>query len=640
MENVFYLVIQFTIIIMFGMFWYKLFNWTPEESIGMAVLSAITIVFVGAFIGLGLVALFIIYALSLVGFSLFVVGDKIKWLNKSKESRRSFFTPGIIILSLFFVYGIIAFNGLHINNWDEMHQWGKAVNFMLHKNALPMGEEFDGEAVLLSTTTIFHYFFCKMPKVMTGSIVESNMYVSNLVLWMTAVILPLSGKKWKQWKEALIYVMVVFLSMNMLFIQPYYNIYCDQPVTMWTGAIIAWILFSDTNKKFRWIFIVLALMNISFMKNMMGPLFSCIIIVVLLLKYFFNTDKIDVKFLRDSISVKTVAYSVGCVISIFLYSTLWSLKISQNAVIRVNNTPMKGENRFSLTVLSGLSKWFEPVNDSNSFPNLTYLIFLLLCLIMIYWFARKYLFGKVRTEYLTLSLIYCVGFFLYFALMIYTYLTTFSYNDSIVTGSLNRYFSDYMLIGVIPIIFPAFFGNSLKVKKGEITVGATVILAICLLTTQNDFFYKATNIQIVNSSTYKERLNIEKYKEEALKLMDSNEKIYMINQDSNAYFTVAADYVFEDLIDRSNMCYYFTDNATSIAGLTQANIRALPQILLNGYGYLWIYKTDAYFSSNIFSSLKLPSCQEGNFYKIINKNGRLKLEYLGNLKENINNQTE
>ena len=73
----------------------------------------------------------------------------------------------------------------------------------------------------------------------------------------------------------------------------------------------------------------------------------------------------------------------------------------------------------------------------------------------------------------------------------------------------------------------------------------------------------------------------------------------------------------------------------SIAGLEQYPLQYLPQDLEENYEYLWIYKTDTYFSSNAKRLLRIKPITNGDFYKVTNDDGRLKLEYLTNLNEVI-----
>lgn len=639
MGNLLFLTLQFFSILAFGMLWYRLFEWSPEESICMAIVSAISIILVGAYFEKAQIALLVIYALSLIGVFLFIFGRNRAVIVSLPKRVADYFSPGVVLLIFVYLYGIVAFYGLVISNWDEMNQWGKSVRYMLDCNALPFGEGFDGEDVLLSSTTFFHYYFCKIASTFTGEIVESNMYVSNLILWFSAAILPLSGLKWRSWKACLSYAIIVFLSMHVLFVQPYFNIYCDQPLVVWAGAMIAWNYFCE-EKKHRRIFIILALLQIAMMKNMMGPLFTVVIVLSLFIKYFmdFDTDfKTSVKMVFRELTVDKIIYAISCVVSVFFLTAMWSLKISDNALVRGDGIIKTGDDRFKLTLKSGLLKWFQPVNLSSKFPNLTFFLFCILVVIIGAWFARKYLEGVQKKEYLVLLSFYEFGFFAFFGVMMYTYLTTFSYADSIITGSLNRYLSDYMMLGFIPLITPAFRGNVIEVSNKttgwRINAGASLLLLFFALSTTDGFTEKALRIEVEQTYTYKEVAKMRTYRDVALSLMDSDEQIYMINQNSNGILTIAADYAFEDLIDREGMCYYFTSENQNIVGMNYANIKALPEILLNGFGYLWVYNTDSYFDKNAFSVLKIKTPQNGDFYKVENENGLLKLRRLGNILE-------
>lgn len=634
MQNVLFLFIQFILLLFLGMFWYKLLKWSPEESICMAILSVMTAILVGGYIGYAQIALVFLNGLAVIGIILFLGGKHIKILNVSEQKGLAFFSPGIIMIILVFFYGVVAFWGLEISNWDELHQWGKSVVFMLNRNALPMGDNFDGESILLSSTTLFHYYICKLPKVFTHSITESNMYVSNLILWFSAIMLPLSDLEWKEWKRCLCYAVTIFLSMNVLFVQAYYNIYCDQPVTMWAGSLIAWIVFCK-KKKYHPLFILLAILHISYMKNMMGPLFSVIILVVLLMQYWLTiqvdaTDKL--KTLVKTLSLHKVFYGVCCCVAVFFVTIIWSIHINENALIRAASTDKGKADRFNLTIISGLSKWFQPVNLNKEFPVITFFIFFILTVCIGYVILKKYIPKAKEKIYQKLLLLYIIGFFGYFAIMIYSYMTTFSYADSIVTGSFHRYMSDYILLGIIPITMPIYLGFTSA--NGKINVLALILLVFFSLGTTNGFPTKSFGCLGKQEDNYIERIKFNSYKKKIKKLVDTDEKIYMINQDTDGYFTVVADYELGLQLDRTGMCYYFTEETEDeIAGLSSVDIHVLPQILLRDYGYLWIYKTDGYFDSVAFDVLRIKKPKKGDFYKVINENGRLRLEYLGKVQK-------
>lgn len=641
MDNVLFLTLQFLSVLAFGMFWHRILKWSPEEGVGMAVVTALTALFVGGWFGAAQMVLVILYVFSAAGVFLQIFGRRLK-IADTDSSVGDFFSPGIVLLMLIYVYAVAAFRELAISNWDEMHQWAKAVRFMVENNALPYGNNYDGADVLLSSTTIFHYYFCKLARTMTGVLTESNMYVSNMILWFSAAVLPLSGLKWKNWKSCLLYGMTVFLSMHLLFVQPYFNIYCDQAVAVWAGALIAWILFCD-EKKFRGIFIVQAILHIALMKSMMGPLFSMVIVLALFIKYVMSFEanfKDTIAGIKKDLNIRKILFGASSLAAVFLLTVVWSMRISENALNRGGSVIRAENDRVALTLKSGLEKWFQPVNLATVFPNLTYFIFLILTVVLCVWFSKKYVSGSKRKLYQVLIGFYVFGFFAFFAVMMYSYLTTFSYEDSIITGSLHRYLSDYMILGLIPLIMPAFWEDASEnggenARTGKIKAGAVVLMLFFLAGTTNGFYSKVVGVNTKKSPTYKAIVKLQQKKESALALMDSEEKIYMINQTPDGTLTVAADYVFGSLLTRTSMCYYFTEEDEEIPGSSFANIRSLPDILLkNGYGYLWIYKTDEYFDSMAFSALKIQTPKAGDFYKVIDKDGRLKLQYLGNLNEN------
>ena len=89
---------------------------------------------------------------------------------------------------------------------------------MFAHNTLPYGPDLIGQASTFAITAPFHYFFVQL----TG-FVEGNLFVSYFLLTAGAVILPLSGNTWKDWKRSLCYGGIVFLSLSFLYTEPYWN---------------------------------------------------------------------------------------------------------------------------------------------------------------------------------------------------------------------------------------------------------------------------------------------------------------------------------------------------------------------------------------------------------------------------------
>ena len=185
------------------------------------------------------------------------------------------------------------------------------------------------------------------------------------------------------------------------------------------------------------------------------------------------------------------------------------------------------------------------------------------------------------------------------------------------------------MLGLIPLLYPYICNRNYSSN----------VLVLCLplvffsFGINSSFPSRVLGIGVESSDQGKGYTEMLHDKEMIDKWVDDDKRIYMINQDSNGYYTVMADYLFEHQIDRMGMCYYFTSKDTNTPGLTFINIRLLRQILSEDYGYLWIYKTDDYFNNMAFDILKIKPPKNGDFYKLEEENGRLSLKYLGNCRD-------
>ena len=55
-----------------------------------------------------------------------------------------FFSPGYVLILAGFLCAVIAFAGNFLRHWDEFHQWGLAVRYMLETGKLPIYNDFLG----------------------------------------------------------------------------------------------------------------------------------------------------------------------------------------------------------------------------------------------------------------------------------------------------------------------------------------------------------------------------------------------------------------------------------------------------------------------------------------------------------------
>lgn len=632
MVNAVFVGVTLLVIMGLALFFHVIVKVTPEEGWASAIMVILALVYITGLFGNTTIALFIIYLVAIIGIIMSVVA----WIRKDKNSFKTFFSPGIVMIFCLAGVGVIAFHGMHICNWDELYQWGKAANYMVEFDKLPNGSDFSGESLLLSSTTFFHYFFSKISTFFMKDITESNYYVSNLLLWFSALLLPLSGDGWKDWKRVWSFGLFQFLFTAIVFVQPYYNIYTDQPTAYWAGGLIAWLLLGKCSKRNVYL-IPLVLLNVGMMKSMVGPMFSGIVIVAVLVLYctFCHTRKKSIlpKEWKHYLFSKRGFFGLLAVLSPFVFIGIWSVVTGKNGIYRGNGMTME-EGRVSLTIKAMVGKLFDSVNLHEETLYLSYISFFLIVVGFVVVLYPVMLDKEEELKYRNLMYVYLVGFAGFFFVMVFAYLKIFGYTESTQALSLERYFSDYMMLGIVPLSIP-LFKRSKKEKLQKINLlkkGIILIAVICMVYGSSDYFLENfAHTYAMEKENYAEREKFVSYAKAVKGYTNETGKIYFINQKKTGLFTLVADYELGEQLSRGGMCFNFRkDTSTPVAGLTEYDISLFPSVLAEqGYEYVWVYTTNNYFNENMKELFGLKKVKDGNFYKVVRDDSGVKLEYMG-----------
>lgn len=620
-----------------GCFYHTVVRVSPEEGWASGLMTVMSAIFLSGLFHDTRVGLFAVY---LVGVTGLVIG-LVQGIRGKAYSIRSFLVPSIVMVLGVTGLSAIAFHGFHVCNWDELFQWGKAANYMVLHDRLPNGADYSGQNLLMSTATVFHYFVARIGAWVTGSPVESDYYVSNLLLWFSAVILPLSGTGWSGWKKVFGFGIFQLFFSVLAFVQPCYNIYTDQATAAWAGALIAWLLLKKCTKRNSYL-VPLILINVGMMKSMVGPLFAGIVLLSIVCLYLTDRKYEKKAFLppdwgKQLLSGKGL-FAVFTVISSVFYTVIWSFIIRRNAVYRTNEEePAEHADQLVKTVKSMLAKVFETVNGEDDSIYLSYAGFFLITLILLTVVYPVFLEEKWYVRFRNLLAVYLGGFFGYFLVMLYAYLHVFGYVDSVRAMSLDRYYSDYILLGILPVSVPLFvqLQKTQSKEKGLLKRFITMGLTLCMLYGVSGYLLpKSAHIYAVDTAKYKERERFLSYAKQVRKKTGEEGKIYFINQSRSGLFTLVADYELGKQVTREGMCFKFReDTSEAILGLTEYGIETLPEVLdREDYEYLWVYSLDDYLVEQMDALFGTGNLKEGSFYRVLKSGKRVTLEPMGRIK--------
>lgn len=638
MLNAILLILTFVIILGFALLFYTFLDVTPEEGVASSMMTIMLLIYITGLLGNTRIAMYIVYALVVVGLVCYVALPG----GRKRHSLKQFFSPAVVMSFLVMCVGMVLFSGFIVCGWDELYQWGKAANFMLDYDKLPQGTDFSGEVGLLSSTTFFHYFMGRIPAWVKGDIVESNYYVSNLLLWFSALMLPFSGCTWKRWKQVALFGAFHFILTVMIYVQPYYNIYTDQPTAYWSGVLIAWFMLKKHNRKNIYI-IPLILINVGFMKSMEGPLFAIIALISIVMLYLMERKEKGLRVIPDNWKRKVFSKKglavMALVISPFVLVGIWSAISGQQGFLRFHSLEAAPgeENRAVLTFKAMIGWIFKPVNLQYDRLYLSYGTFIILTITIVYVVYPLVIGKNDINRFKNIMKIYIWGFAGYFLVMYATYMSVFEYAYSIKAVSLNRYYSDYMMLGIVPLTIPLFV-NMEEVPKLWITSlkKGIILVSMCLVVYgSSDYLLgKLAHVYAVDVTRYARVEELAGGCEKVKQLTGGEGKIYFVNQKRSGLYTLVADYNMDDQVTRWGMCYKFrADTTNPVLGLTEYSVESLPNVLdEQGYEYLWIYTTNDYFTENMKEMFNVTKVKNGYFYKVLHGENGIVLEYLGKIK--------
>lgn len=636
MTNLLCIAITMLLIMGVGLCFHILLGVCPEESWASAIMSIMVLVYVAGLLGSTKAALVLLLILGDAG----LLAGVIAAVLKKKRSIITFMTPGVVMIFFLAGFAAVMFHGFHIINWDELYQWGKAANYMVQHDKLASGAGFEGESVLLSSTTFFHYVFSKLSFLRLNYITESNYYVSNIVLWFSTLLLVFAGEGWKRRREVWVFGVLHFMLASVIFVQPYYNIYVDQATAYWSGALIAWVLLKKYNKRNLYL-VPLTLLNVGLMKSMEGPLFAVIVLLAILLRYCFVRKEQKKKLLPDN-AAKLLFSGKGIlgvlvIICPFIFMGVWSVVTGENGLFRGNGNSFD-LTRFLLTAKAMLGKAFLSVTLRDDRLYISFIMFMILALALVYIVYPFFLEQEDIRVYQKLMYVYAAGSIAYFCIMLFAYLTVFPYVDSVQAISMNRYYSDYMMLGVIPLTYPLFMGEPRRMRGGILALQKGLAVTVILISVYISSPYFMSNLSHayrMDKVSYAERENFVEYAKKVKKVTNENGKIYFVTQKKSEKYALIADYELGAQLSRSGMCFKFRENPdTYISGNTEYDISMLPSVLRDyGYEYLWIYSSDDYFKENMQEMFGIEKFKSGSFYRVVVDGESVKLEYMKNVQK-------
>ena len=365
------------------------------------------------------------------------------------------------MLAAIFLLGIILFTGDIIQYIDEFHMWAAAPKYMLEYNKLPIYNDFIGDTIHNIGTSAFHYYFQSF----TG-FNEGMLYASGFLLFWIGYLLPISNLGGKYWKEAIIYVVILYFSMFSLYSYGSKNIMVDLPVAGWAGGLAGWSLRRKRKKQNLLLFAAVFIMVYSF-KGWAGPVLSIFVTGLVLFDIFVDRRKNAgqlVRMLTGFLCAALALISFG-IVSFFRSLLRHELKDVLFGPFLVKIAGDKYSlDKVQKTVADFLIRITgRGLAETKSYLKISFITGILLCLLIIYISGHIYERRKESRLYIIYFLNCAV---IYAAVVLFGYVFRISYHEAIRTSGGARYLSIFVMFLFIFSLSMLFF-TAKRPKDGK-----------------------------------------------------------------------------------------------------------------------------------------------------------------------------
>ncbi len=579
--------------------------------------------------------------LGFAGIFAFCFGKLLKIAPKDKPRLR-FFSPGFVLIFGALCYGIVAFSGEFIQNYDELQQWAAQVKYMFNYNEFPIiGSQFSGAQNMPYTFALFQLYFQKF----TGYS-EPNLYTSAFLLIWTGLALCVHNCRWKDWPRVLLFAAVIFVSLFSLYVYPYKCLYVDMPTAIWGGALCAWWSCERRGVRIKKAILPIAmLLCIALFKWLAGPLIAVLVMCFIAVQTICEKG---IKYCARHYWGWVAAAVVGIIVFIFMFKSMVDNKT--NAYVNIIDWEslkaiigMKNE-KVSVTFLAMMKALVsKPLSSVSSIQiyMLPLVIWTTAFLAIFRHFTSKEYFRSVALPQaisIPVGLVgYCIPLYICF-------IAIFPYTECVKISSISRYFAIYGVL-IFTMMVATLVNNcadeeDVTDKEPEnfkaLRISASRIIACVLLVVfsfgiNESFIWKASTLCSESVPLYSVVNTVREAAEDVKEIIGEEDRVYLIAQKSrnNSVSEAANYYMGRQVSGDREVPWQFTKEGAKIGlnlhpELSTAHISHYARA--GKFTYVWIYNDNRFLEKEMKKYVAFDDYQQGGLYKIsYNAAGGLKL---------------
>ena len=617
-----------------AMLFYSWLRYDGTESMILAASTVVGLLFIGGKLHHFMLCIPVAAVLAAAGVISFAIFKQPKTVGNgvSAKRRRDFVSPAFVLMLLIFLYGLVAFFGDFVQNYDELNHWANEVKYMLTSNWLPVPEsDYSGITNMPYAAALFHLFF----QLITG-FNEANLYTAGMLLVWMGFALCISKLEWKQWKSALIFAVVMYVALFSLYQYPYKSLYVDMPTAAWTGGLCSWWCL-EKDRRHKLLLPIAMLAMICCFKMATGPLMA-VFVVIFFIVQLLTTGRINLKDKKVQ-----AAAAVLAVLAVLGAGAAGYLLLSGRLSGILPLSDDISLDKALKTLASFVTRLFNRKLSVSSFKvkALPFVLCVFAVVALLSKLADKKTFQRVFFPQL---IAIPFGFAGYCLALYASYVLLFAYDESVNVASINRYFSI-----IVVVIFTMLMTDLAVLSKNEsplpyheppkapdteqlkiITCRVVAIAMLVIFSTgfNGNFIWKATSLNSSDATNYKVISTVKNACDEIDDILTEQDKVYMIVQVSDKTGEMgAAKYFLGNRVNGEREAPWSFNSDGSKLGITQnydITIEVLPELLQQGgYTYFWIYNADEYLKKNLPNVAEVK-IKEGGFYQVsFDENGKL-----------------
>ncbi len=316
---------------------------------------------------------------------------------------------------------------------------------------------------------------------------------------------------------------------------------------------------------------------------------------------------------------------VCCIVGVFLWNVIVNTLTPSTVSLAGSDfsaifSPAEGEaDKLTKTIAACIEAFISRAMHSGADISLSMFMFMLVTLcvgIAFYLFIGD----KFKKLYKSVLILLVVGFAVYFLVIIYSYTTTFHYDESTNATAIARFFASYALL-VLPLLFIPLYTCKMTPAPTASKAAAVISLLLIVATSAGinaDFLSNAT---FLNAETVPDYDQIERVREASDDILEEvqGENVYMISQTGNNKPISATRYYMGIQSSLWTLPWQFYEGGAKRGNFDyeSPDIYDLPTIWSEGnFAYVWIIESNEYLEETLPKVADMETPIEGGLYHV------------------------